>query len=218
MIVLEGITSDALCGCRCQRVIWGSRCVACRSAVGALYVMVSSFLCADVPMGNVFFTCLFGQKLGMEQGISAMRKSADSAVFLSDSTRRLGKDTARHACLIKHLFGAQKRSISKLLCDRLWCEDLSNTKETDELMLMATMGDAEENREVPLHLGGLHTVVRERLSFFLSSLRFVCEGEGGRHVQGMMKEEGKERQREKIVHQGIYRMSDVMLLSQSYLQ
>ena len=149
LIVLEGITLDALCGSRCQRVIWGSRCVACRSAVGALHVMIASFLCADVLMGNVLFTCLFGLKLVMEQSTSAMRKSADSAVFLSDSTRGLGKDTPRHACLIKHLFGAQKRSISKLLCDRLWSEDLLNTKETDELMFMATKGNAEENREVP---------------------------------------------------------------------
>ena len=85
--VLEGITVDSLCASRCDRAIWGSKCVACLSGVGALFVMISSLLCVDVLMGNVLFTCLWGIKLGMSQGISGMRKSADSAVFLSDSTR-----------------------------------------------------------------------------------------------------------------------------------
>ena len=217
--VLEGITVDSLCASRCDRAIWGSKCVACLSGAGALYVMISSLLCVDMLMGNVLFTCLWGMKLGMSQGISGMRKSADSAVFLSDSTRGLGKDTARHGCLMQHIFGEHWRSIWNLLCYRLWKEDLLNTLETDELMQMAAKGNSEKNRDVPLHLSDLHTIVRERLSFFFASLRFICEGERTRHASGLISEDavvvGGEKQRErKFVHHGICRMSDVLPLSQ----
>ena len=155
----------------------------------------------------------------MSQGISVMRKSADSAVFLSDSTRGLGKDTARHGCLMRHVFGEHWRSIWNLLCYRLWKEDLLNKLETDELMQMATEGNSEKNRDVPLHLSELHTIVRERLSFFFASLRFICEGERSRPASGLLGEDavavGGEKQRErKFVHHGIYRMSDVIPLSQ----
>ena len=76
---------------------------------------------------------------------------------------------------MRHVFGEHWRSIWNLLCYRLWKEDLLNKLETDELMQMATEGNCEKNRDVPLHLSELHTIVRERLSFFFASLRFICE-------------------------------------------
>lgn len=208
--VLEGISPVVLCASRCERLVWRSKCIACNSAVAIMYVMIGSLLCVDVLMGQVLFTCVFGIKLGFDQGINGMRKSADNAVFLSDTTRGLGKDNPRAGCLMRQTFGNNWRSIWNLLCYRLWKEDLLNMAEADELMRMALKEDADKNRDTPLHLSNVHSIVRERLSFFFASLRFICEDERRRYE----KWSGYGSQR-KFVHHGIYRTHDVIPLSQN---
>lgn len=215
--VLEGITPHVLCFQRCERLLWRSKCIACYSAIGLLYVMIGSLLCVDVLMGQVLFTCIFGVRIGYNQGISGMRKSSDSAVFLSDTTRGIGKDNSRAGCLMNTVFGPYWRSVWNLLCYQLWKEDLVSMEEADELMRMALKKDADKNRDTPLHLGSLNNIVRERLTFFFASMRFICEDERRRHEAALKSnpDGGVEYSAErKFCHHGIYRIHDVIPMSQ----